>query len=239
MKARIGQHHAGIGQHGLGDDAGDIPVLQRCLERWQVVEFDDLGGRRQVAEFPGQPWPVGRPAGHDAHHRLVDRAMVAAVEHQDLLASGDGAGDAQREAVGVGGGRGDLPEGQAETLLEQRADGQRILARQHVGQAAPGLAPDGAGDRRWRMTEHRAGIAEAEIVQPVAVDVGDGRAPGVVDQDREGRRPVGHPVHGHAAEEAGDAVADPRRRFRPRLAECGRLRLAQFGDAGGVDAAGG
>jgi hypothetical protein len=79
---------------------------------------------------------------------LVDRAVIAAVEDQDLLAPGHRAGDAQREAVGIGGGGGDLPVGQAEALLQQRADRQRILAGQHIGQTPSGLPADGAGDSR-------------------------------------------------------------------------------------------
>jgi hypothetical protein len=89
------------------------------------------------------------------------------------------------------------------------------------------------------MAEHRAGVAKAEIVELVAVDVGDGGAFGAVDQDRERRRPVAHPVHRHAAEETGDAVAELCLGSRPRLAEGGRFRLAQFGDTGDVDAADG
>ena len=106
--------------------------------------------------------------------------------------------------------------GRPKRLRQQPADGQRVLAGQHVGQAAPGLAADGAGDRRRRMAEHRAGIAEAEIVERVAVDVGDRGALGAVDEDRERRRPVVHPVHRHAAEIAcAPLPISPR--FWPRL----------------------
>ena len=42
VEAGRGQHHAAIGQHRLGDHAGDVAVGQRSLERRQIVELDDL-----------------------------------------------------------------------------------------------------------------------------------------------------------------------------------------------------
>ena len=127
----------------------------------------------QVAEFAGKAGPVDRAAVHQPHHRLVDRAMIAAVEDKDLRSTGDGACDAQRETIGVGRCGRDLPFGQAEALRQQPSEHQRILVGQHVGQPAAGLTADGARDRRRRMAEHRAGVAEAEIVEADAVDVED------------------------------------------------------------------
>ncbi|MNT86094.1 hypothetical protein D3C72_2263420 [compost metagenome] len=51
------------------------------------------------------------------------------------------------------------------------------------------------------MTEHAAGVAEAEVDVLVAVHVMEARALGPVDEQRAGGRPVGHPVHRHAAEQ--------------------------------------
>ena len=62
-----------------------------------------------------------RSAVAAAHHHVVDGAVVAAVEHQQGLAPGHGAGPAQHVAVGVGGGGGDLPERQAEARGQQLA----------------------------------------------------------------------------------------------------------------------
>ena len=239
--AGIGEHHAGVGQHRFGDDAGDVAVGERGFERREVVELDDLRALGQVAELAGEAGPVGGAAADDAHHRLVDRAVVAAVEDEDLRPAGDGAGDAQREAVGVGRRRGYLPEGQAEGLLEQPSDGDGVLAGQHVGQTAAGLAADGAGHRRRRMAEHRAGVAEAEVGERVTVDVGDRCAARFLDEDREGRRPVVHPVHGNAAVEAVDAAGECPCRLRPGFCEDLGLARPQRGDAfrrNAADAAG-
>src|SRR5205085_7965418 len=111
----------------LGDDAGHVFVLERRFQRGDIVELDDLRRLGQVAEFARQSRPVDCDTIDQPYHRLVDRAVITAVEDQDFFAAGDGASNAQREAVGVGGGGGDLPEWQAEALLQQRPDGQRVL----------------------------------------------------------------------------------------------------------------
>ena len=102
-------------------------MRQRGFERRQVVELDDA---RELASgrSPARAAPGGsRPTVHQPHEGFVDRAVVAAVEDQDLRSPGDGAGDAQREAVGVGGRRRDLPVRQAEAFGQQAPDLERVL----------------------------------------------------------------------------------------------------------------
>ena len=236
MEAGFGQHHAAVGQHRLGDDAGDVAMAEFAFQAIEIVEFDDPRRLRIVAELAGQAGTVDRPAIAQPHEGFLDGAMVAAVEDQDLRPAGDGAGDAQRKAVGIACRGGDLPERQAEHRLQLPADGHRVLVRQHVCQAALGLAADGAGDRLRRMAEHRTGVAEAEIVERVAVDVGKRRVPGAIDQDRERHRPVEHPVHRHAAEIAGGAAADHSLGSRPGLAVALGLARPYFADPRRVDA---
>ena len=60
---------------------------------------------------------------------------------------------------------------------------------------------DGCRDGRGRMAEHCACVTEAEIDVFVTVDVFEAGAARIGDEERKRRRPVGHPVHGHAAEE--------------------------------------
>ncbi|MNY24103.1 hypothetical protein D3C86_1577990 [compost metagenome] len=167
-----------------------------------------------------------------AHHDVVHGAVVAAVEHQQHLAFGDAAGPAQHIAVGIGGGGADLPVRQAEAGGQQLAGDHRVLAGQHAGQAVARLFGDGLGDRLRRVAEHAAGVAEAEVEVLVTVHVMEARALGPADEQRAGGRPVGHPVHRHAAEQ----------RVACALAEGHGLRIL-FGEAlpltGGEGADGG
>ena len=63
----------------------------------------------QVAELAGEAGLVRGASVFQRDEGLVHRAVVAAVEDEDLRPAGDGAGGAQREAVGVAGGGRDLP----------------------------------------------------------------------------------------------------------------------------------
>ena len=193
---------------------------------------------RQVAELAGEARLVDRLAVVQPHHRLVDRAVIAAVEDEDLRPAGDGAGDAQREAVGVGRGGGDLPVRQAEALApaagREPARPRRAACRSGRGRpgggwrARPAAANGRTSSRCRRGRNRRARLPSMSvIVAPFAL----------LDHDREGRRPVVHPVHRHAAEEARDALAERSLRFRPRLAESDALGGAQLGDAGQRDTA--
>jgi hypothetical protein len=113
--------------------------------------------------------------------------------------AGDRPRPAQHEPVGVGRGRRHLPERQLEALGQQLADNGGVGARQHGGQAALGLAAHHLGDRLGRMAEHGAGIAQAEVVVGVAVDIDQRGAVGLAHEQRKGRAPIEHPMHGHAA----------------------------------------
>src|SRR5690606_37196491 len=157
----------------------------------------------------------------------------AAVEDKNLIASGHGARDPQRKPVGVGGGCGYLPERKAETRSQQVAEHQRIFGGEHVGKAASRLSADGARPWWWRVAEHRAGIAEAEVVERVAIDVGGSGASRLGDHDRKWRGPVCHPVHRHSVEETLDAIVDAGCRFRLSGTERPCLHLMKFCNARG------
>ena len=107
----------------------------------------------------------------ESHERFVDRAVIATVEHQDFRPTGDGARHTQRKAIRIGRGGGDLPVWQAKALDQQATHRDGVRGRQHVRQAFAGLALDRRDDGRRRMSEHRAGVAEAEIRVFVTVDV--------------------------------------------------------------------
>ena len=152
----------------------------------------------------GGPTLPTRGAGRAVDQRrdgLVDAAVVAVVEDEDLRPAGDLAADPQDEAVGVGRREAELPVAEAEAAAHLLADRAGVLARQHRRDPVP-QPPLGGGDgRRRRVAGHRAGVAEAEVDVGVAVDVDQGVALGVVEDDRVGARPAGHPVHRHAGEQ--------------------------------------
>ena len=198
VKARIGQDHAGIGHHRLGQDRSNLAGFQGGLDGGDVVEFHRRGDQRQVGHLAQQAGAVHRFPVLKRDKDIVHRAMIAAVEHQNLGATGDGTGHAQRKAVRIGGGGGNLPAERAETLGQQTARLQRVFGGQHVGQAAFRLFADGYGNGQRRMAEHASGIAQTEIVDAIAVDIGQSRARCLGHQHRMRHRPVFHPVQRHA-----------------------------------------
>ncbi|MNE30468.1 hypothetical protein D3C80_1239850 [compost metagenome] len=240
-EARLRQDHADVGQRRLAEHRGHVAGGQRRLQRGQVVERHHAAVLGQVARLADQPRTVHGVAVAGAHHGLVDGAVVAAIEHQDHLAPGDRPRPAQDEAVGVGGGGRHLPERQAEALGQALAADHRILTGQHGGQAAPGLLAQGRGNRRRRVAEHAAGIAQAEVDVLAAVDVDEARALGALDEQRHRRRPVAHPVHRHAAEQRMASAPSQRHGLRMLLEKalalaCGKGLHRRFGDSTGVHA---
>ncbi len=191
--------HADIGHMRLGQHRRHVAIGQRPFQRLDIVELDHLGNVGQV-----------EPVGIDAmlgHHLavpqlglgLVDRAVIFAVEDQDLPAPGQDPGQADGEAVGIGGRHRHLPEGKPEAARQFLGDRDAILGRQHIGGAAPG---DGLGDRgrhgRWGMAEQGRRIAQAEIDIMMAVDILEPRPLGPRRIDRMRRSPLRHPMQRHA-----------------------------------------
>ena len=131
-----------------------------------------------------------RPAVHELSHRLVDAAVIAVVVDQDLRPAGDLTGQANHEAVRVGRRQRELPVGQAEPPLHLLADHDRVLGRQHRGDAAgDAIACDGRDRGRRGVARHRSRVAETEVRvrrcrrrpsprAPAAVERKTGKSPG-------------------------------------------------------------
>jgi len=103
-KARLGQHHADIGEHRLGEHAGHVARGHRGAQSVQVVELDHPGVGREVLHLAEQAGAgVGGAVGIEIDEHVVDRAVIAAVEHHDVFAPGERARPAQHKAVGVAG----------------------------------------------------------------------------------------------------------------------------------------
>ena len=211
------------------------PGRQLALQPLQVVDLDDP---RRQARVDGGADVVGArgdaAVGQDCEG-LVDRAVVAPVVHEHLRAAGRRAGEPDREPVGVGGGERELPAREAEPPCHLLADPDRVLGRQHERRPAPHLLGDRHGGRLGRMAGHRAGVAEAEVDVLVPVDVTEPRAGRLLDEHREGARPLGHPVHRDAGEERPARSLEELQRTRVRLFEEPLLAGLEVGEAGSVD----
>ena len=201
VEAGVGRDDADVGERGLREHAGDVAGRERGLERVDVVELDDLGGDRRVDRRSDVAGPRLHPTVIEDPERLVDGAVVAPVEDEDLVAPGRVPREPQHEPVGVGRRHRDLPERQAETLPQLLADGDRVFGGEHGRDPASRLPRDGVDGRRRRVTGHRAGVAEAEVDVGVTVDVDEVSVVRLLDEDRHAARPSLHPVHRHTADE--------------------------------------
>ena len=201
VEARLGMHDPDVGERRLGQHARHIAMAQRGFQRRQIVELDDACRERRVHGRPDVPLARHHAAVPKRRERLVDRAVIAPVEHQNLGAAGNFARQADGEAVGVGGGDGELPVRKAEAAGQLLAYPNRIFGREHEREAEPSLRAYGFDGGGRGMSGHRPGVAEAEVQIAVPVDVGE--VPAVAGRGEQ-RKPAGpplHPLHGHAAEQ--------------------------------------
>ena len=186
VEAGLRQDHADVGHRRLAEHGGHVFAGQRPLQGLEVVERHRAAELGEVVGLAEQAGAMHGAAVAAANQGVVDRAVVATVEYQHHLATGDRTRPAQDEAVGVGGGGRYLPERQAEALRQQLACDDGILPRKHGGQAVRALLGERPGDRRRRMAEHAAGIAQAEVHVGVAVHIMETRAVGTRHEQRTG-----------------------------------------------------
>ncbi len=147
--------------------------------------------------------------------RLVDRAVVAPVVHDDPGTLRDLARPADHEPVRVGGRQRELPVRHAEPAGHLRPDPGGVLGRQHQRDAPGRLFGDRVdGDLRG-MARHAAGVAETQVHELVAVDVPEPGALSAIDEDGMVAGPAGHPVHRHPEQERTLGLFG-------RAARCGR-----------------
>jgi len=198
VHARLRQHHACVGQRRLTQHAGDIARLERLFECRDVVEFDHARGAREIVNLSDQARLADRAPAFKSDTGIIHHAVIAAVEDHDEAPPRDAARPAQDRPIGVARGLRHLPEGQAKYACQRLADGTGFLARQHARETAGRLGGKCPRDRLRGVAEHRAGIAETEIGIAASIDVDEMRALGCAHDDRKGRAPVVHPVHGNA-----------------------------------------
>lgn len=121
------QDHADVGHRRLAEHGGHVFAGQRPLQGLEVVERHRAAELGEVVGLAEQAGAMHGAAVAAANQGVVDRAVVATVEYQHHLATGDRTRPAQDEAVGVGGGGRYLPERQAEALRQQLACDDGIL----------------------------------------------------------------------------------------------------------------
>ena len=216
--------------------AATCSIRERPLEGVEVVEGHDASGRRGIHLRPEVAAPrFHAPVRPEPGERLVHRAVVVVVVNGDERPVRDHPGESEREAIGVGRGDRELPVRQAEPSGQLLSGPDRVLRRQHRGDPAPELAFDGGDRRRRAVAGHRAGVAEAEVDVVVAVDVVEVGARGVLHVEREGARPLHHPVHRDAGEERTPGALVKRPGARVTVDEVGPLAGHQSGEAGAVE----
>ena len=93
-------------------------------------------------------------------------------------------------------------KGTVQTTRKLLADPGRVLRREHRGDSAPDLPLHRGDDRGGTVAGHRAGIAEAQVDVVVAIRTDCVGARGRLEEERDRPRPLDHPVHRDAVEEA-------------------------------------
>ena len=222
VKARLGQDDADVGQRRLGQHQRDVAGGELALECLDVVELDHPGRLGELHRWADVARPGDDGVAVEGGEGLVDGAVVAVVEDQDLRPAGDLAGDPDREAVGVGGRERELPVAAAEAAGQLLADHDRVLARQHRRDPAGRALADRGDGRRGRVAGHRAGVAEAEVGVAMPVDVDQRGALGLGDEDREAR-----PASGSSSSSAPRRAGCPARARRARASADARRRSAR------------
>ena len=166
------------------------PTASAASSAGTSLKGDDDGGERGIdLRADGAVTGDDPPAVVEGGQRLVDGAVVAPVEDEHLGPPGDVAGEAQHEAVGVGGRHRQLPERQAEPPVELGGHPQRVGSGEHRGHAPTGLArrwprpPGAASGRSWRPCRpgrSRRRCVPSTSVQraPSACSTKIGKAPG-------------------------------------------------------------
>src|SRR5215218_5650360 len=200
-----GQDDADVGQGRLHEHAGHVAGGQLAVQGVQVVELDHPGGGGRVDRGADVALAGRRPVAAQGDQALVDGAVVAVVEHQDLGPAGDQAGQPDGPAVGVGGGQAEAPAGHPEAAGQLGPDPGRVGGGQH-GRGPAGLgvaAPHGRHRGLGRVPGHGRGVAQAQVDVAVAVQVGHGAPSGLGQVHREPPGRLVHPGHGDVAEQVG------------------------------------
>ena len=183
-----------IGERRFDDEGCNTPARQFTANGLKVVVGNDGGvpamivrqsqggNRRFIVGIVGQ--------------RLVDVAMVAAIEHEDAVPARGKA----RQAQGLGhrrrGGQRELPVVESEPAGEVPGDRHGVLAGHEELGPRPHLSRHGLHDPGHGISGGRGKIGLVEVDIAVAVNVGERGAASRVDEDRFMMLESPHPCHG-------------------------------------------
>ena len=99
QKPRCIAHHADIGHQRFGQYASNVATAQSSGERVHIVKLDCNRRRQQILHLPDQAWPVDCTAIAQVDEHIINRAMIAAVEDQNLVAPSNPATPANNGSV--------------------------------------------------------------------------------------------------------------------------------------------
>ena len=181
----VERHH----DHQIPYRRGDSGVSG--YRRWMIARTDLVG------------------LGQHRHLHRVVVAVIAALDLDDQIASGQGAGKVDRVHGGLGAGVGEAPQRKVEATGQLTGYPDGVLGRLREVRAATHPVADRFDDRRMRMPGNGSAVAAVHVDVLVAVDVVDLRAAAVAHPDglRLGDLPVGRRA-------AGEVFAGLRNEFR-------------------------
>ncbi len=168
-------------------------------------------------------------AVHGDHDRVVV-AVVAALDLDDQVFSGDRPHQVHRVHRGFGAGVAEPPQRQTEAAGELLGDHDGILGGLREVRAEPHSTLDRIDDGRMGMADDHHAIAGMQIHILHAIDVVHLRA--VAMAEPHGARPGDHPARGRSARERTSGPLRPRRRVRLAAEEAVLLPGDQIRDRG-------
>ncbi len=176
----------------FGHDRRHVATGQPGLDRVEVVPRQDLGvfdrGRVLTGRRRAQPLvTAGRHirAARQADEDAVEPAVIVPLELDDRVAAGRAAGDPERQLDRLAAGVGEADHLRARHDLGHEARGLVLLDGLAAElDAAAELARDGLDDHRRVVAEDDRPGSQVVVDEPVAVDVEQQRALGVVDHER-------------------------------------------------------
>ena len=226
-KPGSGQDDADVRQRRLGEHAGDVAVGELALERLDVVALDDARGLGERHRRPDVALARDDAAvASSADERLVDRAVVAPVEDEDLRPPGELA----RRAGSRSGWR---RSRSARTASAAGRSGASARAPTQSASSLGSISRDPAAPPA-RRPRGRVGSGEWPVIAPVSPrqkstyscpsTSREARALRLGREDREAAGPADHPGHRHAAEQRAARLARPARASAGARARSARAR---------------